>query len=925
MRIKSFILAAAALLTLALSCEPKKPALGVTVDPKALVFTADGGTQTVQATANTWTVTVPESAKEWLHVSPLSGSGTSTVQFTASANPGKPRSVSVSFTSGIITESVAITQEGLQKVGDGKTYETAFSASEARAWVMANLSDGQVSSENFFIKGIIHKMAKSGETEQYFASNSFGNASFFISDDGESSADDFECFQVNYLGNRAWQKGDTDVKIGDHVVIYGPVTLYKTTPETSGKGAAYLVALNDQVDIPKEPELATGTITETIKTEDGNKVEVGEAIVAALSGQGFIATDGTSNVYVYLKANPTVSIGDKVSIKANKTTYYGLPEFTDPEVTVKSSGNDVPRTALKDISDNIDKYDASVAEYITVKGKLVKDGDYFNVEVSGAARKATPSALHSSFKLDGMVGKMVEMTGYFNTIHSSKNLVQIVVTEVKEGNQDAAFLSVSNKDITVKAEATSASFTIEANKAWTIVSDNGTFVPSPSSGEGDATVTVSFPANTEDAEKVAHLTITCGDKSVVVTITQRSVNAEPTDTVTAVVSAEDDTDVEINEAIVAALSTRGCIVTDGKTNVYVYANAVPSAKIGDMVSVKGKKTTYYGLPEITGPTITVVSSGNEVPRTAVVELGPSNIDSYDSSAADYLCVVGTLKKDGNYWKVFPDGAARYASPDYMISDINPSALENQQVKLYGYFNTIHSANNYVKVIATEIVPADDNVKYLTVSPESLKTGAEGGDLSVTVSSNQAWTASAQAAFLSVSPASGQGNGTVKVTVAANPDEADRTGTIVVKGADGTSVEITVSQGAKPAEGTGSVSWDKGKLASASDKGATVQMDGVISFTNDSSYSGSVTELRVYKGKNLVVTAAAGYKITSIEMTCTASGTSNYGPGKWGDGAPSGYSYDGKVGTWTGAQQSVSFNATDGQVRIEELTVNYKAD
>ena len=266
----------------------------------------------------------------------------------------------------------------------------------------------------------------------------------------------------------------------------------------------------------------TGTVTETIALADESGVIVPEAIVAALSSQGFIATDGKSNVYVYLKAEPSVKIGDKVKIEATKTTYYGLPEFTNPTVTVASSGNNVPRTDLKDITSSLDAYNASVAEFICVTGKLVQDGNFYNVEVGGAARKATPSSLHSSIDPKSLVGQQVTMTGYFNTIHTSKNLVQIVVTSITPADPNAKYFNVSTNAISVKADATSASFQVSTNAAWTATSDNADFTVSPASGQGDANVTVSFPANQTEAAKVANIKVACPDAGAeaVVVITQ---------------------------------------------------------------------------------------------------------------------------------------------------------------------------------------------------------------------------------------------------------------------------------------------------------------------------------------------------------------------------------------------------------------------
>ena len=121
-----------------------------------------------------------------------------------------------------------------------------------------------------------------------------------------------------------------------------------------------------------------------------------------------------------------------------------------------------------------------------------------------------------------------------------------------------------------------------------------------------------------------------------------------------------------------------------------------------------------------------------------------------------------------------------------------------------------------------------------------------------------------------------------------------------------------------------VSFDQDQLAAAACKGEKVEMDDVISFTNSSDYgNATVTELRIYKGKEWVVSAVAGYVITKIEFTCTASGTTKQGPGCFGAGAPNGYSYEDAVGTWAGSESSVSFTATDNQVRIKALSVTYE--
>lgn len=1063
MKIRNIILAAVAVLSVAVSCKKEKPVLGVTIDPGVLAFTADGGTLTVQATSSdTWTLSVPAAAQEWLQVSPLSGSGEVQVSFTALANAGKPRAVTVNFTAGMFTESLSITQEGKQKAGDGKTLATAFTASEAHDWVMANLGDGEISSDRFFIKGTIHKMAASGGADQYFASNSYGNASFYISDDGSPSDQDFECFQVNYLGNRAWKTGDTDVKIGDQVAIYGFVTNFKgNTAETTGKGAAYLVQLNDKVVEPvveskaepkgsgtkedpynvaaainavqnlkytstssyekienvfvrgvisevksidtgeygnaeysivdegytavfgvyrgfylggdkftkadqikvgdkvvvtgaicnmfgntpqftngnylvelngekaKEPENVSGKVSDIIGTADKNLVEVKDAIVAALSAQGFIITDGTSNVYVYIKANPEVKVGDKVTVKATKTTYYDLPELLDvTEVKVVSSGNEVPRTELKDVTAEIDQYNAKVAEYVNVAGTLVKDGEYFNVEVPGAARKATPSSLHSSFKLDGLVGKRVNMTGYFNTIHTGKNLLQIVVTDVAEVSADEKYCTVNPQEITVKATDTETSVTISSNADWLIDCITNGLALGQEGGTGDAKISISLPVNTEQEGRDFSFRVLCEAAGVeqTVTIHQEGVADAAAHSVTASLTVADGATFNFYDAIVAAISKKGFVVTDGENNVYVFQNAVPSVKVGDKVDLTATfQADYYGLPEYKSPKdIKVTSSGNEVPRTAVVELNNTNIDSYSSGKADYLMVVGKLTKNGNYWNVTPDGATRYASPDYMIDAIDPSALEGQQVKFFGYFNTIHSANNYVKVIATEFLPADENVKYLTVSPETLSIGAAGGEVSFTVTANQAWTVNTQDQFLDVKTASGEGNGTVTIAVAENTEESGRTGTVIVNGADNSTVEVKINQAGTGGANESTIDFSTLGYENGKQYSVTEGEDFTVTFAgggNDGKYYNTGSGMRMYGGGSCTVSSTR--EMEKIEFTFDTSDSGKYIPGDDVQVTPG--TYDVASKTWTGSATSVTMTrpSGSGHYRIQKITVYFK--
>lgn len=86
--------------------------------------------------------------------------------------------------------------------------------------------------------------------------------------------------------------------------------------------------------------------------------------------------------------------------------------------------------------------------------------------------------------------------------------------------------------------------------------------------------------------------------------------------------------------------------------------------------------------------------------------------------------------------------------------------------------------------------------------------------------------------------------------------------------------------------------------------------------------GNGSEYRFYKGKT--VTVSSKYAITKVVFTCTASGTSKYGPGCFSV-TPNTYSYSQKVGTWTGSATSIAFNAESNQVRATQIEVTYEVE
>ena len=89
----------------------------------------------------------------------------------------------------------------------------------------------------------------------YTFSASYGTGTFWISDDGTANGvsddkksttapdKDFECYSVYWFNNTPWAEGNTQVAVGDEVIVKGQLTKYGSTYETSSK-KAWVYSLN---------------------------------------------------------------------------------------------------------------------------------------------------------------------------------------------------------------------------------------------------------------------------------------------------------------------------------------------------------------------------------------------------------------------------------------------------------------------------------------------------------------------------------------------------------------------------------------------------------------------------------------------------------------------------------------------------------
>lgn len=399
-------------------------------------------------------------------------------------------------------------------------------------------------------------------------------------------------------------------------------------------------------------------------------------------------------------------------------------------------------------------------------------------------------------------------------------------------------------------------------------------------------------------------------------------------TIAAVCAAAAGSAADLKDVLVTGVTTQSYVITDETGSVLVFVKADPKVKVGDKVNVAGTTGEHNGLIQITAPTTTVVSSNNTVTYPAPLEFTEANLADTPKKVT-YVSFTGNVKKNNQYYNIYIGSVTdKDLSLSYYTG--NMDEFVDCDIKVKGWY--VGGGTHY-QIVATEVEKVETTGPKFSVSTTALTAKAGDTSASFDVKGNVKWTVSSDNAAYTVSPASGEGAGTVTVKFAANETEKDVTVKLTVSTTADVATKsytVTLTHKGKSTSVGGEevmVSVDKAYLA-ANQNG---KMDDVISYTNDSDYGTTVvTELRVYKGKNLKITAVEGYTITKVEFTCTKNCGVKQGfyvdsPVVVDSGATSKSTGAGKIGTITitGTTSSVKYTAKTEQMRVEKMTVTYK--
>ena len=229
----------------------------------------------------------------------------------------------------------------------------------------AKLGSGETSTSDYWFKGKISSIKYTFNAEK-------GTATFYISDDGTSEGQ-FYIYSCLYLGNKNWAEGDTQIKEGDEVIIFGKLTNYNGTLETASK-KAYIYSLNNKTegggDTPASGDATKATIKQFLDAAESTSTwyELTGTVSHLEDGTynnskkygNFDLSDETGTVYVYgvlsekggskgqfeqLMAEKGIKDGCKITIIGNRGAFNGTPQVINAyfvKIEDGSGGGDTP-------------------------------------------------------------------------------------------------------------------------------------------------------------------------------------------------------------------------------------------------------------------------------------------------------------------------------------------------------------------------------------------------------------------------------------------------------------------------------------------------------------------------------------------------------------------------------------------------------
>ena len=368
-------------------------------------------------------------------------------------------------------------------------------------------------------------------------------------------------------------------------------------------------------------------------------------------------------------------------------------------------------------------------------------------------------------------------------------LVGCKKNDVQNEEPEAVKLSVDPSSIISPSAGADYTLTLTAPEAWTATCADSWVKVTPSSGNaGTVEISVKIAADKTSTEASSKIVFKSGDKTLEVPVKR---------------AAKDPARLKVSsETDIKTPKDGGFYAVMVESNIkWSISSSASWAKIqGEAIKRNNATITVIvdpaTAPEETTATLTVKPYGEGTEageQTVTITRGGADATSMSVDKSE----INATSEGGNFtiqvtstakWKATASWDAEWLSIENAEGDGNGSF--SIKVKPATSTNDASTVITVEEVRSDYYTPVQLNILVsrkgkpaatLSVDPTSITSPAEGGDFTVTIKSNYAWTASLSGTkIFSVSAKKGDGDGKIIVTVKPTTEEREATGTVIIK-------------------------------------------------------------------------------------------------------------------------------------------------
>lgn len=366
---------------------------------------------------------------------------------------------------------------------------------------------------------------------------------------------------------------------------------------------------------------------------------------------------------------------------------------------------------------------------------------------------------------------------YLTQKGSSYTLASLAVT------QAPASITASSDPVVFGNTAGSATVDVDAEVAWTATTANSWIELSPQSGQaGKSALTINVSPNASANERAGYIVLAIGGKEKIqIPVRQRGIY------------------VETKQSTLDYESTGGKLQLDVESNTSWKVTSCPQWLQLSQTEGQGNKsinvtasdnlstTLRTGTIEIAQPGTSIVArvAVSQKGKTFDVNTTALNFNDKASSQTIEINAEGAwqAQTSANWITVSPQGGSGRKALNIAVTENNTESERTGTVR-------ITMAD---KTITLAVVQAG---KYFTIDNPQITFNSHGGQMHLSISTNDAWTATDDADWLSLSKTSGNGNVDLVLTATDNASVNSRTATVTLKTSYGKDVKLVVRQNAR---------------------------------------------------------------------------------------------------------------------------------